>query len=118
MSFFYQRTIQITRITPVETVGSQSYRSAEQWQEQIIITDLVVNIRQMTRGGPPLPDVPADVVGRGMWRIVFPLNAPVTHYQVHKDDIATDDLGRRFKLMMPDWKSVGGIQIEAELLTS
>jgi hypothetical protein len=114
VSFLYPRTISVGRVTALRAGGNQGYRSAAQTQETAVLTGLPANIRFRSDGPRPLPGVPADAVGRTMWRILLPGNAAAPG-SIHKDDIATDDLGRRFKLMMPDWKSGMGIQIEAEL---
>lgn len=116
-SFFYQRVISVARIRPARTTGASGYRAPQQGLEEQIFSSLPVNIRMAGPGERPLADVPADVTGRTMWKFVFPFGA-VPPGSIRKDDIATDDLGRRFKLMTPDWKSVGAIQAEAELLVA
>jgi hypothetical protein len=118
MSFFYNRQISISRIQPAQTAGPSGYRAPLQAIEEQIFSGLQVNAREAGRGGQPLADVPADVVGRTMWRFVFPLGSTIPPGAIRKDDIITDDLGRRFKALAPDWKSANGIQIMGELLVS
>jgi hypothetical protein len=110
----YPRVVKITRIAPLAVGGNVGYRSDARSNESVILTGAPASIDYVTRGPDPLAKVPGDTVGRGLWRIFMPSNVTTTG-GVHLNDVATDDLGRRFKLNAPVWGGLD-IQVEAELL--
>ncbi len=108
-----QRTVTISR-EPALGTGNVGYRGLQQSLETVIFSGLAASIQYVMRGPDPLSKVPSDRVGRGLWRVFIATGAVPTG-AIHRDDICTDDLNRRYKLNEPFWGAIN-IQIEAELL--
>lgn len=114
-SGLYDRLLEISRFPDIgATAGVVGYRSTVASAETVVLSDLPATIDFTTRGPDPVSKVPSDAVGRTLWRIFVPAGS-VSPGAIHRDDIATDDLGRRYKLNEPLWGSID-VQIEAELL--
>jgi len=106
------RTISISRIGDLPT-GDAGYRSGDRGSETVVLTGLACDIQFVTRGPDPAPKVPEDTVGRQLWRIFVLANAVAVN-AIKRNDVATDDLGRRFKLNDMYWGAID-LVIEAEL---
>lgn len=111
MSFIYPRTISITRPGTIAGVGAQGYSGAAAANETSIAANIPASIQLERQGPAALAGVPADTIGRGLWRIYFKLPRGT----VQERDIITDDLGNRFQVTNPYWDSLG-YNVTAETL--
>lgn len=110
------RLVTISR-EPQIAAGNVGYRAMLQSQEVVVFTDIPASIQYVMRGPDPVAKVPSDRVGRGLWR-AFLEGESIPTGSIHRDDIMTDDLGRRWKVNEPSWGSLNIVQLEAELLAA
>lgn len=106
MSFLYPRTISVTRQTPVTAVGAVQYSAVQESQETGIATGLPASIQLDRSGRRPDPNLPADIVGRTLWRVLIPL-ASAAKGLIQANDVITDDLNVRYQVVGPYWNSLG-----------
>ncbi|MBV8697380.1 MAG: hypothetical protein JO052_05930, partial [Bradyrhizobium sp.] len=66
------------------------------------------------RGGEPDASIPADAYGRASFVIFVPASA-VTEGEIAENDIAVDDLGKRYQIAAAEWTPLG-YQLLTDLL--
>lgn len=106
MSFLYPRTIKITRQAPVTAVGAVQYSAVQAFQETSVAVGLPASIQLDRTGRKPDANLPADIVGRTLWRILIPLGAAAQGL-IQANDVITDDLNVRYQVVGPYWNSLG-----------
>ena len=113
-SWFYPRTVKITRQAKPAAVGSLAYQGAQMASETVIVATTPASIQQNTPSSKPLGGLPADAIGRGAWRIFLP---QIKLGTVQQNDIVTDDLGDRYQITLPYWNGFNYLCIAETLKT-
>lgn len=106
MSFIYPRTIKITRQAPVTAVGAVQYSAVQASQETNVAVGLPASIQLDRTGRKPDANLPADIAGRTLWRILIPLSAAAQGL-IQANDVIIDDLNVRYQVVGPYWNSLG-----------
>jgi hypothetical protein len=115
VTFLYPRTIAITRPNSELGPGDQGYLGENTGDgDTVIATGIPASIQSSRERGTPLGKTPSDAETKSQWNIYIPL-AAVAVGTIRDRDIATDDLGRKFKVTASDPTSLG-YRLRCEML--
>lgn len=106
MSFLYPRTVAITRPPVNDTPGDRGYSGLTEGSETPVASGLPASIQLASKGGSPDADVPADAYSRVTYDIFVPARAAALGL-IDENDVATDDLGKRYQIIGAYWNSLG-----------
>lgn len=113
-NFIWPHTIAITRAPAQSGVGAVAYGGGVQSNEVTVLSGLPASIQRIKGSGKNSVGLPADV-SLSRWRIFTPPRAGVSAGAVRERDVVTDELGRRYAVVVAYWNSLG-LSLEAELL--
>lgn len=111
----YDRVVAIHAPNVNSGAGDRGYAGVTKANETVVQTGLPATIQLRSRGGEPDASVPADAYGRASWNIFIPASAGVAAGVIIENQIAIDDLGRRFQIAGSESTPLG-CNITADLL--
>lgn len=116
MNAIYPHTISIVRPIQDTGLGATAYSGETDKNTSPIAQDIAAGIQLMGGSGKPEGNLPADAPRASYWRILIP-NSDLPAMPVLSRDIATDETGRRFQVVVPYMNALG-YKIVAERLES
>lgn len=99
-SVLWPRTISVTRLETISTVGALPYQGTTQAAETTLITGIICNISASSSGrnSSGAGGLPDDSPGPIKWTVELPPSVMPTMPLVTERDFIYDDLGRRFQV--------------------
>jgi hypothetical protein len=108
VSFLYPRTISITRMNQIATVGVvDDYAGESEQGETTIYSGLPANIAQNRQRTAMEAGVPQDATSRTGWAINIPLASSPPAGSIVERDIVVDDIGKRYIINGAGYTSLG-----------
>lgn len=105
----YPRTVTISRPNVNDTPGDRGYSGVTKADETLILSGLSASIQLSRNSGKPDGGTPSDAYNRASFDINIPASdvAADAIGTIKENDIATDDLGKRYQISAADWTPQG-----------
>lgn len=110
----YPRRISVSRYSASSGVGAVGYSASETATETVLFKNIPAEIQATRRVGSPDPNVPSDTISLPGFNI-FVQPQYLKLGDVTEKDTITDDLGKRYQVIVAYW-NVLGYNISASLL--
>lgn len=111
----WDRIVTIHKPNVNSAAGDRGYAGLTKANETVVLSGLPASIQLRSRGGEPDASVPSDAYGRASWNVFIPISAGVADGVIVENQIAIDDLGRRFQIAGCE-AAPQGYNITADLL--
>ena len=105
-SFFYPRTITITRAPAQSGEGAMGYGGRTEATEHVIASGIAAGVQARREGQKNTPGLPTDG-SKAIWR-VYTAKGALPEGTVKDRDWITDDLGRKFQVVADYQTPLGG----------
>lgn len=114
MPFIYSRTINIHRSAVPDGTGLLVYQGEDKSLEDATLQALPASIQHRSGKGSGTGGLPADAPKKADWYIFIPAYAACDG-SITENDIAIDNLGKRYQIIAAYYNSLG-YRLSAELL--